>query len=95
MKPPEVCLVPGVVTGGGRGIRRPENDHVRVLKRVLQKIVGGRLAQPPVKSPCVDRTPEEALPALRVVIDPGTAEDIPETFQATHPVIDGSPGVVG
>ncbi len=67
-EPADRALESGVdPTPRALGVGRPEDDHLRVLERVLQQVVLLGDAQAVAESPHVHATPVPPFPAIRVV----------------------------
>jgi hypothetical protein len=87
-------LVGRVDAAVGLGVRRPEDDHLRVLQAILEQVVLLGVAQAPAETPHVHATPVPAFPAVRVVVCVGDPHHVHEAEVRAVPVAHVAPHVV-
>ncbi len=86
----------GAVHSSGRlGVGRPEDHHLGVLERVLEEVVLLRDAEAVAEAPHVGAAPLPALPAVRVVLGIGEADEVHEAVVGAEAVAHVAPEMVG
>ena len=93
--PPQRRVLAGVGAPGAVRVVGPVDDHLRVLQRVAQHVVGLGHAQPPEEAVGVRRAPVPAFPAVRVVEHRGELHHVHEAGEGAHLVAHDAPVVVG
>ena len=91
---PDDRLLPGIDSPGRVRVVGPENNHLGMLKGILQQVILFRHTYPPEKTIGMSGSPVPALPAIRIVKNWRIVNHLHEASKRPHLVPDNSPVVV-